>query len=204
MNTSRFAGAVLAVAVVLPVWAHADAVIFTDYDAFVQAAGSVQTIDFETLPDGSPSVAGTEITPEFNYTDQGVTFSPASGDLTLHGSFDTGYGLLAESYPAYERTWIIADLTPPAYGVGVYLAGGGELTAYGDGGLVATATYDGGGLNFLGILSDDVLTSAAFDRGSYAALIKSFHYAAVPDPGTLCLIGAGSVAVAAVRRRRTT
>ena len=41
---------------------------FTDLDSFLEAAGDVREIDFETLPDGTPSTSGTLITPDFNYT----------------------------------------------------------------------------------------------------------------------------------------
>ena len=52
---------------------HGSPLIFIDdYEGFVEAAGGeVQVIDFETLPDGSPSYAGAEITSEFNYTHPG-------------------------------------------------------------------------------------------------------------------------------------
>ena len=59
----------------LPGAVRAGFVTYTDVDEFRAAAGNVQEIDFELLPDGSPSVDGTLITPDFNYTDQGVTFS---------------------------------------------------------------------------------------------------------------------------------
>ena len=64
--------------------ASADVVTFTDLDAFLEAAGDVQEIDFETLPDGTPSVRFTPITLEFNYTDQGVTFSSPLPTLQIN------------------------------------------------------------------------------------------------------------------------
>lgn len=35
----------------------------------------LQIIDFETLPNGQPSVGGTFLTPSFNYTSSGATFT---------------------------------------------------------------------------------------------------------------------------------
>ena len=67
--------------------AWADPILFiNDYEGFAEAAGDVQTIDFETLPDGSPTMGAEEITPDFNYTAQGVTFSPHLdiGEPPLH------------------------------------------------------------------------------------------------------------------------
>ena len=47
-----------------------------DFEGFVEAAGpGLLEIDFETLPDGSPSEASVEITKDFNYDGQGVFFS---------------------------------------------------------------------------------------------------------------------------------
>src|SRR5947209_7955913 len=42
-------------------------------------------IDFEHLPDGTPSHGGVEITPSFNYTAQGVTFSAPYGNPYVAG-----------------------------------------------------------------------------------------------------------------------
>jgi len=48
-----------------PVAGQAGVITFiNDYEGFVQAAGNVQTIDFEVLPDGSPPTGGVEITPK--------------------------------------------------------------------------------------------------------------------------------------------
>ncbi|HNQ24970.1 MAG TPA: hypothetical protein PKK06_17975 [Phycisphaerae bacterium] len=94
--------------------ARADVVWYVnDYPGFVTAVGEgLQVIDFETLPDGSPSYAGALITPEFNYTDQGATFSSPRPVLGISGSV-LGHSLEADSYPYHPRNWITAELVGP-------------------------------------------------------------------------------------------
>ena len=76
--------------------ARADVVSFTDYDAFVAAVGEVRIIDFDTLPDGSPSYSSAPITPEFNYEDQGVVFSAPIDALFITGNSGSGFGLTSD------------------------------------------------------------------------------------------------------------
>ncbi|MGB2985563.1 MAG: PEP-CTERM sorting domain-containing protein [Phycisphaerae bacterium] len=182
--------------------ASADVVTFTDLDAFLEAAGDVQEIDFETLPDGTPSVRFTPITLEFNYTDQGVTFSSplptlqinmlGGGDFYLTTLTDTGL-----------RNWIIADFVTPACAVGIIFPGGTTLSGFdGDGQLIASVSGGGsGGGHFLGIVSDVPIVTATGDRGSSGDAWQSFFFAPVPEPGTFLLVGAGAVAL--LRRRRS-
>ena len=50
-----------------------------DYEGFVEAApGEVRSIDFETLPDGSPSWVPAQITPRFQLHAVGRNVSAAS------------------------------------------------------------------------------------------------------------------------------
>src|SRR5882672_10516532 len=49
--------------------------VFYDDAPFEFIGGPLNRLDFETLPDGSPSYTGALITPDFNYTAQGVTFT---------------------------------------------------------------------------------------------------------------------------------
>ncbi len=96
---------------------QAEVVSFTDYDAFVAAVGEVRIIDFDTLPDGSPSYRSVPITPEFNYGDQGVVFSAPIDALFITGNSGSGFGLTSDGYPDIH-TWITATFADPAYGVG--------------------------------------------------------------------------------------
>src|SRR5690348_941689 len=52
---------------------------YNSFSSTLAAMGApLRQIDFETLPDGSPSHAGPiYITPTFNYTEHGATFSSA-------------------------------------------------------------------------------------------------------------------------------
>jgi len=181
--------------------AWADPILFVnDYEGFVEAAGDVQTIDFETLPDGSPSIPGTEITPDFNYTDQGVAFSPAVPRLWILGS-PGGFYLDADSYPSFERNWMIADLVIPAWAVGIFFPSSTSLSVFDENdALIASASYQGGGSGkFLGIVSDLPIVSAIGDKGSSSQVFESFVFAPIPEPTTVMLLTLGAVMV--IRRR---
>jgi len=84
-------------------------------------------IDFETLPDGQPSMAGVDITEDFNYDDQGVHFSAPFPYPFIEGNPVDGFGL---GVSANEETWIIADLITPAYAVGAFFPGGTNLCVF--------------------------------------------------------------------------
>ena len=132
-------------------FAQAEPILFVnDYEGFVAAAGDVQTIDFETLPDGSPTMGAEEITPDFNYTAQGVTFSPhldiGEPPLHLSGNSIMGFQLTADSYPSFERNWMIADLVAPAFSVGVYFPAEMTLSIFDvDQVLITNVSLGGGG-----------------------------------------------------------
>src|SRR5438067_826973 len=77
-----------------------------NYAGFVAAAGPLHTIDFETLPDGSPSLSGVRITSTFNYDGQGVHFSDPLSWLRITGNPTTGYGITTFSESLSQHTWI--------------------------------------------------------------------------------------------------
>src|SRR6059036_1614636 len=83
-----------------------------DFSGWSAAAGAHSTIDFETLPDVAPSVAGTPITASFNYTAQGATFSP-NADLLINGNAVTGFNLEATA-PVGVEVYIDAVLVAAA------------------------------------------------------------------------------------------
>ena len=104
-----------------------------DYEGWLKAAGGVaQQIDFETLPDGSPSQAGVLITDEFNYTDQGVTFSrtppEVEGFLFIGGNPIGGFNLGVEA--AAFGAGIISDLVEPAFAAGVFFPGDSTFSVF--------------------------------------------------------------------------
>jgi len=175
-----------------------------DYEGFVEAAPTeVQVIDFETLPDGSPSYPSAVITPEFNYTHLGATFLPHHDPgLYIHGNSMSGFRLTAESYPSSERNWINADFVAPASAVGTYFVSISTLSAYGTGGdLIATITHWYSGLHFIGIVSDTPIAYATVDVGTSFAFSEEFVFANVPEPSSglgLLIITAFALA----RRRR--
>jgi len=170
--------------------AQADTQTFeNDYDGFVGAAGLLSMINFETLPDGSPSMVGVEITEDLNYDDQGVHFSAPFPYPFIAGNGP--YGL--DVFENDQDTWIIANLVTPAYAVGGFYPGSTTLCAYdGDQALVGCVEYiESGGGNFVGIVSDTPIHSATFSSGGNSETIESFVFSPVPEPGTICLIGAG-------------
>lgn len=183
---------------------RADPILFiNDYEGFVEAAGDVQTIDFETLPDGSPSYCDALITPEFNYTDQGVTFFSEAPRLIIAGSEITGFRLCACPLQSNDpnRNWIIAELVEPAWAVGYFFGARSILSAFdGAGTLIESINYNGtGGGNFLGIVSDNPIASVTADEGINIASTDSFVFAPIPEPATVMFLTLGAVMV--IRRR---
>jgi hypothetical protein len=181
--------------------ARADPILFiNDYEGFVAAAGDLQTIDFETLPDGSAAMGGEEITPEFNYTDQGVTFSSPRPTMYILGN---PFDLAVDSYPSFERNWLVAELVIPAWAVGIFFPSSTTLSAFDENnGLVASASYQGGGSGrFLGIVSDIPIASAVGDKGSSFQVFESFHFTPIPEPGTLAFLGLAGVVLSCKRGR---
>jgi hypothetical protein len=173
---------------------------FTDLDKFLAAAGDVREIDFETLPDGSPTYWGVDITPEFNYTEQGVTFSSHIPQLEIRGTGEVDF-YLTTSNPTSERNWIIADFSPHAWAVGIAFPGHTTLSAFDAQGQPIGSIFGGGsgGGHFLGIVSDVPIASATGDRGGETDVWYSFFFTPVPEPGTLALL-VGALALLVARR----
>ena len=182
------------------------ALLFRDdvegFNAAVYPA-EVHEIDFGTLPDGSPTLTGAIITPDFNYTHLGVTFLPHHDPGLFIAGFPGAFCLRADSYPAPDRNWIIAELVEPGSAVGTYFASSCTLSAYGaDGELLAQAWHGGGGNRFTGIVSDIPIAYATIDTQTSTAFSDEFVFAGagIPEPsaGTaLFLLGA----IAVLRRR---
>jgi len=171
-----------------------------DYAGFVQAAGPLSMIDFNTLPDGNPSMGGEEITEAFNYDDQVVHFSAPFPYPVIGGNGP--YDLRVSENDV--DTWIIADAVIPASAIGAFFPGGTTLCAYDDSdALIACVEYgDSGGGLFVGIVSDTPIHSATFSSGNSFEAIESFVFSPVPEPGTMSLIGGGLVMLLGRGKRR--
>lgn len=162
-------------------------------------------IDFEHLPDGTPSHGGVQITPTFNYTAQGVTFSAPLGNPFIAGFGPGDFGLAVNSGTPLIREWIIADFATPVRGVGVYFPGSTYLSAYdAQGGLIATTHYSNtGGPFFVGITSDVPIARAVMDSLLWDEDIDDFAWVPVPEPtSALLLLIAGAFMLRAGRATR--
>ena len=179
-----------------------------NHAAWAADVGATTVIDFELLPDGSPSYAGHPITLADNYTAHGATFTAPADDIITAGNTISGFGLLS-GIALFSQTSIKAQLVTPSSGVGVFFPGGTALTAYAaDNTPIATVAFSGSGSGFfLGIVSEDVpISYAIVDSSEVFEVIESFHFgtsgstvAAVPEPATLFLTGMGALAL--TRRR---
>jgi hypothetical protein len=168
-----------------------------DFAGWAAAAGAFSTIDFETLPDGSPSAAGTPITDVFNYIDQGAMFSSPADDLIIGGNVINGFDIRSSGA---GLTHIRADLSIPAFSVGFTFGGDTTLDAFDlEGESIVSALFDGnGGPFFLGIVSDTPIAYVIMEEG-FGAVIGDFHFASVPEPVTAGLLAVGGLGL--LRRR---
>lgn len=169
--------------------AYADVQAFTDKQAWIDAVGDFNTIDFTGFEEG------TIITDQ--YTDLGVLFTNGLDEIEfsadrypndnwgLAGNF--GSTTLAFEYPQY---WFGADY---AFGLGIWFFRDGEL--------VLVASFDGnGGGNFGGIISDEPFDGLLFtgDPVICCPYIDDL-YVGVPGPGGLAVF----IVAGVCRRRRT-
>jgi len=160
-------------------------------------------ITFETLPNGQPSVSGTQITPAFNYTSWGVTFTAPLGTPTI-GGFGPGAHNLQVSMLSdpFAHTWLRADLVHPSSGVGIYFNGSTRLTAFdARGTVIASQNYGfSGGPWFIGIVSEIPISYVTADRGTNFEIVNDFVFSPIPEPtGVLPL----AVGILLVRHRRS-
>lgn len=176
---------------------------YDDYAGWTEAAGNVYTIDFETMPNGLPSIAGADITPEFNYTAQGVTFSGPVTIPFLAGNTTGGFGLTVDSSPTSDPNWIIADLVENSRAVAIDFVSSSRLKLYDTSGeLIDTQLHLGQGVHFLGAVSDEPIDSVIATRGSTIQRIESFSFAPVPEPSALIAVLLGVLCSHPRRRNR--
>ena len=164
--------------------------------------GDLIEIDFDTLPDGSPGFLFAEITPEFNYTAQGIIFASPEPSLVLLGG-PTDFGLCAcpENTSDPLLRWIEAELVDSAWAVGATFPGHSTLSFFNDENvLIAEEVFFGGGTNFVGIVSDEPIALAVVDKGGNMSIVSNFFFTPIPEPGTLILFGFG--ALVCLRRRK--
>ncbi len=151
-------------------------------------------IDFETLPNGQPSVSGTQITPSFNYTELGVTFTAPLGTPIIGGP-PSDHDLRVFAPSPTQHTWLQAELAHPSFGVGIYFNGTTTLTAFGlSDNFIASQSYGAsGGPWFVGIYSEIPIRYITADRGSDLSIINDFVFSLIPEPTSASLLILGIV-----------
>lgn len=172
-----------------------------DFDGWAAAAGEVFTIDFDTLPDGSPSIAGTLITPDFNYMSQGVTFSGPVNFPFIVGHPTQGFGLVVDSSPSIEPNWIIGDLVGTTHAIATSYPSFGILSIFDEGGALIDSRANGAfGTAYLGVISDIPIARFTMDRHSSGSALNDYYHGTIPEPGVLTLIVTGSLCLLRGRR----
>lgn len=184
--------------------AKGEVVSFTSMDLFLEAVDDIRIIDFATLPDGSPSVPGTPITPEFNYTDQGVMFGSFIPGLMIVGDPGGPYGI-ANNSPSNLFNHLTAVFTPPVFAVAVTY--GLSLSVFDSSPeRVLLATASGMGEThedlFVGFVSDVPIGLAVGGGGEHGGEAwLDMYYSPVPEPATLVLFAFGAAAILWRKRR---
>lgn len=159
-------------------------------DGFFSVGDSVSVINFQTLPNGSPSFGGAAITPAFNYVLQGALFSPALPSLFISGNNQLGYVLTAHNSNLLAHNSIIAQLTNPARGVGVYLRDDTALLAYdAQGNLITSVSHNvSNTVGFVGIKSNVPIARVVIDNGHNSVDLDNFTMIHVPEPASAALV----------------
>lgn len=180
------------------------------------------TVDFDNLPGGGTIASGTRI--DTQYASVGVTFSltengaGAGGALASSdfiGGAGTGNGLfntVGDIFPisSDNRADILhIDFSSGVTNVSFMTEGFSDVTSFDffdvSGGLLATITNTGGG-SMLVSYSGGIVGSidARQGRDDFAFRIDdlSFTIAAVPEPGSLALLGLGLVGMGFARKRK--
>lgn len=160
-----------------------------DFAGWSAAASDFTTIDFETMPDGTASIAGTQINPGFNYTAQGVTFAGTCVgdcgwyDFIIAGNPVSGFSVRS-SGDFIDVVTIRADLVQPSLAVAVFFPGGTTLSAYSaDDTLIETASYSSGGSGFfIGFVSDEAIAYTIQTRNSSVEDCEAYLFGLIATP----------------------
>ncbi|WP_338845205.1 hypothetical protein V8J88_16015 [Massilia sp. W12] len=197
--------AALSLAFALP--AQAAVQSFTnDYAAWAAAAGAVSTVDFETLPNGAASTAGTQITSSFNYDSQQVHFSSNANYFGINGNPQTGFGLAGSEWFSNKQVYIRADLIGSRHAFGLYFPGNTTLSVYdAQNNLLASNSFSSSGSYFfMGFVSDTPIAYAVSTRGydmEYWQSVAFSSTAAVPEAESWAMMGAGLLLLAGLAKR---
>jgi hypothetical protein len=196
--------------------AHSATTTFTDPVAFAAALpNQVSTLDFDS------ETAGTLIPSGSSLDDITFTYAIAGLSLKVTDAFDTtsganSLGLTGGDEAMLDGDSITLDTASPVLAMGLFvitsdpalaseielitsvgtaLNSGTELSTLGDGGLIY----------FLGLVSTTQFSSATLDFADDGEINFAYNVdditTAVPEPGTLPLIGIGLVVTAVGRRR---
>jgi len=157
---------------------------------FFSPGDTATLIDFQTLPDGTPSFGGAAITSAFNYVLQGAFFSSAFPSLFVSGNNQVGFALTAFTSSPIANNLITAQLTNPERGVGVSVSGNSALFAYdAQNVLIASAShFQANGAFFLGVKSNTPIARVVVNNGSNSNTIDNFTLIHVPEPTSAALL----------------
>ena len=165
--------------------AFADATAFVnDFPGWSAAAEVFETIDFETDPDGNPAQSGVDITPEFNYTDQGATFSSNAEQLGAFFGFcgnpTSGFNLCALGQSP-QQLFIRADFVETVNAVGIFFPGGTTLSIFDQNDqLIASQSHVSSGSElFLGFVTDEPIAYAMASRDAFLEHIEAIHFSPI-------------------------
>lgn len=200
--------------------AAASTIAYTDYAAFLSAvSGSLSVQDFEGVAAGTVIEDGEavgDITFSFSIPDGGGGFL----DMLVTDSFDTTSGNNSLGLDTLDEAFLDGDsfglsFATPVTAVGLFVITSDPAledeilltTPEGSAGNAATEAFvlgDGGLVYFLGLTSTVPVSTASLAFATdgeinFAFNVDDLHTVAVPEPGTLLLVGLGLVVVARLR-----